>query len=89
MAIAAVEDDTGVTSTDQSLFDQTYTQILQKLLNAGANLQLVSPTIDWWWPTAPTGQISARGFQLANSIPKWSPRCEPIWMLGGRECRIG
>ncbi len=60
-------------SVDQSLFDQTFSQIQQKLLGAGANLQLVSPTIDWWWPTAPTGQIAARAFNLVNSIPKWSP----------------
>jgi hypothetical protein len=62
-----------IMSVDQSLMDQTYTQIQQKLLGAGANLQLVSPTIDWWWPTAPSGQIAARAFNLVNSIPKWSP----------------
>ena len=73
MGSAEVEDDVAATATDQSLFDQTYSQVLEKLLKAGDNLQLVSPTIDWWWPTAPTGQISARAFQLANSIPKWSP----------------
>ena len=73
MAIAEVEDDVTTTPTDESLFGQTYSQILEKLLKAGDNLQLVSPTIDWWWPTAPTGQIAARAYQLANSIPKWSP----------------
>ena len=69
MTTAEVEDDVAATATDQSLFDQTYSQILEKLLKAGDNLQLVSPTIDWWWPTAPTGQISARAYQLANSVP--------------------
>ncbi len=73
MTITEMEATAANTPIDQSLFDQTYTEIEKKLLGAGKNLQLVSPTIDWWWDTASTGQIAPRAYQLANSIPKWSP----------------
>lgn len=57
---------------DDSLFGQTYQQLLSKLLNNAGNFQLVYPYIDWWWPTAPTGQIAPQAYQLADAVPQWS-----------------
>ena len=60
------------TPTDQSLYDQTWSQIAEKLLGAGQNLQLVTPTIDWWFDSAGGGAMSARALNIVDTIPKWS-----------------
>jgi len=59
-------------STSDDLFGQTYQQLLSKAAGGNENFQLVYPYIDWWWPTAPTGQIDARALGLVNTIPQWS-----------------
>lgn len=62
-----------VTPLDQSLFDQTWTEIKAKMLGAGANLQILDPTIDWWFDAAGAGAMSARALNIVNTVPQWSP----------------
>jgi hypothetical protein len=59
-------------SDDDKLFGQTYQQILSSVLGGSGNFQLIYPYLDWWWPTAPTGQIAPSALNLLNSIPQWS-----------------
>lgn len=59
-------------ANDDSLFGQTYTQIITNALNGAGNFQMVYPYIDWWWPTAPNGQIAPQALSLVNSVPQWS-----------------
>ncbi|MGB6230330.1 MAG: hypothetical protein WBF53_09420, partial [Litorimonas sp.] len=63
---------TVATPLDQSLFDQTWTEIKAKMLGAGANLQILDPTIDWWFDAAGAGTMSARALNIVNTVPKWS-----------------
>ncbi|MBB2893957.1 hypothetical protein [Flexivirga oryzae] len=60
-------------SVDDQLFGQTYQQILSSVLGGEKeNFQLIYPYLDWWWPTAPSGQIAAPALSLLNSVPQWS-----------------
>lgn len=60
-------------ANDENLFGQTYQQILSKVLGGGEkNFQLIYPYLDWWWPTAPSGQIAPQALNLLNSIPQWT-----------------
>lgn len=60
-------------ATDDQLFGQTYAQLLSSLVGGNqGNFQLIYPYLDWWWPTAPSGQIALQALQLVNSIPQWS-----------------
>ncbi|WP_152185214.1 hypothetical protein [Segeticoccus rhizosphaerae] len=62
-----------MTSVDDQLFGQTYQQILSGVLGGESeNFQLIYPYLDWWWPTAPSGQISPQALSLLNSVPQWS-----------------
>jgi hypothetical protein len=62
-----------MTATDEQLFGQTYQQILSSVLGGSRdNFQLIYPYLDWWWPTAPSGQIAAPALSLLNSVPQWS-----------------
>ena len=59
-------------SSEDKLFGQTYQQILSSVLGGKGNFQLIYPYLDWWWPTAPSGQIAPSALNLVNSIPQWS-----------------
>src|SRR6476620_5491045 len=62
-----------MTATDEQLFGQTYQQILSSVLGGSRdNFQLIYPYLDWWWPTAPSGQIAAPALSLLNAVPQWS-----------------
>lgn len=62
-----------MSATDEQLFGQTYEQILSSVLGGSKDdFQLIYPYLDWWWPTAPSGQIAAPALSLLNSVPQWS-----------------
>jgi|SRR5579872_6442958 len=58
--------------SDETLFGQTYSQILSNVLGGKGNFQLIYPYQDWWWPTAPSGQIAPQTLNLVNAVPQWS-----------------
>jgi hypothetical protein len=58
--------------SDETLFGQTYLQVLSNVLGGKGNFQLIYPYQDWWWPTAPAGQIAPQALQLVNAVPQWS-----------------
>lgn len=59
-------------SKEDKLFGQTYEQILSSVLGGKGNFQLIYPYLDWWWPTAPSGQIAPAALNIVNSVPQWS-----------------
>lgn len=62
-----------MTTNDDQLFGQTYEQILSSVLGGSSdNFQLIYPYLDWWWPTAPSGQVAAPALSIMNSVPQWS-----------------
>lgn len=59
---------------NQTLFDQTYSQISAKIGGQDAgNFQLLGSPINFSWPVAARGQTALQTQQLADMMPKWSP----------------
>lgn len=60
-------------STQQQLFGLTYQKLLQEVVGGkDTKFQLLNPFMSWWWPTAPTGQISRQAYHFVNTMPSWS-----------------
>ncbi|ADB40242.1 hypothetical protein [Spirosoma linguale] len=57
---------------NQTLFAQTYQQIVSGALGGGnPNFQMFANPIDFNWPTAPTGQVARQAYSLMSCAPKY------------------
>jgi len=63
-----------MTTLNDSLFSQTYDQILKSQLGSGLQyFQMLGDPIDFVFGVAPGGQTNAQAYQIVSGMPNWSP----------------
>ena len=53
-----------------TLWDQIWTKV-NSILKSGEKLQLVYPTVSWYWSPKP-GYINSEAYSILNQMPQWS-----------------
>ena len=54
-----------------SLWDQIWTKV-NSILKGGEKLQLVYPTVSWYWSPPNPGYINSEAYSIVNQMPQWS-----------------
>ena len=54
-----------------SLWDQIWTKV-NSILKSSEKLQLVYPTVSWYWSPPEPGYINSEAYSILNQMPQWS-----------------